>query len=122
MEKEQNVQPLISVIMPAHNAEKYITVAMESVFRQKGDFAIELYVVNDASTDNTERVVKDWLDAYKNRKEISKDCCNCELIYLKNEHNIGVAETRSVWQEAGISHFWMRMTGGRRTSCYARWR
>lgn len=95
MEKEQNVQPLISVIMPAHNAEKYITVAMESVFRQKGDFAIELYVVNDASTDNTERVVEDWLAAYKNRKEISKDCCNCELIYLKNEHNIGVAETRN---------------------------
>lgn len=88
-------RPLVSVVMPAYNAEKYIVQAIESVFRQKGDFSIELYVVDDASADGTECRVREWQKAWEGRTEAFEGRCPCELIYLKNEHNLGVAETRN---------------------------
>lgn len=90
-----NKRPLVSVVMPAHNAEKYIVQAIESVYRQRGEFTIELYVVDDASTDGTECRIRDWQRNCEERKDSFLGCCPCELIYLKNEHNLGVAETRN---------------------------
>ncbi|MEN3042284.1 MAG: glycosyltransferase, partial [Fervidobacterium sp.] len=61
----------VSVLMPTYNDEKYIGDAIESVLIQEG-VDIELVVVNDGSTDNTDEVIK----KFKSRK----------LIYLKQEN------------------------------------
>src|SRR5205809_2964960 len=50
---------LVSVIMPAYNAEKYIAEAIESVIRQEYT-NWELIVVDDGSTDNTAAIIKDY--------------------------------------------------------------
>ena len=53
--------PMISVIMPAYNHEKYIGEAIESVINQSyTDF--EFIIINDDSTDNTEKVIKGFSD------------------------------------------------------------
>lgn len=43
----------ISIIVPAHNAEKYIEACVDSILRQKCACRFELIVVNDRSTDET---------------------------------------------------------------------
>ena len=49
-------EPLVSVIMPAHNAQAFVAQSIQSVFDQTfPDW--ELIVCNDASTDATERVI-----------------------------------------------------------------
>ena len=48
-------KPQVSVIMPVYNGEKYIKQAVESVFAQK--VATELLVIDDGSTDHTEKVL-----------------------------------------------------------------
>ena len=54
-------RPAISVLMPAYNAEKYIGKAIESVLQQTyTDF--ELVIVNDGSTDGTEKVISTFTD------------------------------------------------------------
>ena len=49
----------VSVIITAHNYGKYLEQAIESVLNQKfNDY--ELIIVNDASTDNTPQVLKEY--------------------------------------------------------------
>jgi glycosyltransferase involved in cell wall biosynthesis len=52
----------VSVIIPAYNAERFVAEAIESALGQTGH-APEVIVVNDGSTDGTERVI----DRYRGR-------------------------------------------------------
>lgn len=57
----ENKAPLVSVIIPAYNHEKYIGAAIESVLGQSvEDF--ELIVIDDGSTDSTAEVIKSYAD------------------------------------------------------------
>jgi len=57
----QTPDPLITVLMPAYNAEKYITAAINSVLEQTfTDF--ELLIINDGSTDKTEQTINSFSD------------------------------------------------------------
>lgn len=51
--------PLVSIIMPAYNVEKYIKVAIESVQNQSYS-NWELIIINDGSTDSTLEIAKEY--------------------------------------------------------------
>lgn len=53
-------QPLISVIIPAFNAEETIATAISSIQNQTYK-SLQIIVVDDASTDNTKKVVKEMI-------------------------------------------------------------
>ncbi len=55
--------PLLSVIVPNYNKEKYLQKCLESIFAQSmQDF--ELIIVDDASTDSSYDMLSDYADAY----------------------------------------------------------
>ncbi|MGB3465854.1 MAG: glycosyltransferase family 2 protein [Cyclobacteriaceae bacterium] len=75
--------PLVSIIMPAYNSEKYIGSAIESVLNQQHqDF--ELLIINDGSTDRTSDVVGNFKDD--------------RIIYIEQE-NTGVSGARNTGLE-----------------------
>jgi glycosyltransferase involved in cell wall biosynthesis len=51
--------PLISVLMPAYNAGKYIKAALDSIIATRYP-NLEIIVINDGSTDNTAEVVENY--------------------------------------------------------------
>ena len=60
------MQPLISIIVPVFNGEKYLSEAIHSCLNQT--YAnIEIIIVNDASTDNTLKILEDFAFKAKTR-------------------------------------------------------
>lgn len=69
---------LVSVVMPAYNASKYIGRAIESVLSQTYS-NIELVIADDASTDNTCEIVEGYVD---NRVKLIKKKINSGSAYI----------------------------------------
>ena len=54
-------EPLVSIIIPAYNHEKFIGAAVDSILNQTVS-DLELIVVDDGSTDKTGKIVQDYKD------------------------------------------------------------
>ncbi len=74
------VDGLVSIIMPSWNTGGFIAESIESVISQTYK-KWELIIVDDCSTDDTDKVVASFHDE--------------RIIYLKNENNSGAALTRN---------------------------
>jgi glycosyltransferase involved in cell wall biosynthesis len=49
--------PLVSIIVPCYNSEKFLAATLDSLVKQQLQ-DIEIILVNDGSTDNSENVAK----------------------------------------------------------------
>ncbi|MBR3148450.1 MAG: glycosyltransferase family 2 protein [Alphaproteobacteria bacterium] len=123
--------PRISVIMPAYNSEKYIGEAIESILNQTfKDF--ELIIINDGSTDNTAKIVKEYakkdkrinfVDNKKNQGLISVlnqgiDLCRGEYIARMDSDDISLPtrfakqiEYMDAHHECGVLGTWFQCFG-----------
>lgn len=86
-----NKTPLVSIIMPTYNSAKYIGDSIQSVFDQTYK-NIELIIIDDCSTDNTEEIVEN-----KNKNDYIK--------YYKLEKNSGAAFSRNLGVEKAKGSF-----------------
>jgi len=75
-------QPLVSVIMPCYNMEKFIAYTIESVQRQTYPHW-ELLIVDDTSTDKTAEIVK----SYQNQDD--------RILFIVKPKHSGIADTRN---------------------------
>lgn len=73
-------QELLSIVVPVYNGEEYIVRCLDSLVHQTYK-QIEIIVVNDGSTDATEKICKEY--AQKDNR-----------VKLVNQENCGVARTR----------------------------
>ena len=58
------MQPLVSIICLAYNHEKFINQALAGFVMQKVNFTYEIIIHDDASTDNTVLIIKDYERKY----------------------------------------------------------
>ena len=66
-------RPLISVIVPVYNGEKYIYSCLESIRRQKYD-PLEVIFVDDGSCDHSQNVIKKYRERYAKTMDIVLIC------------------------------------------------
>jgi glycosyltransferase involved in cell wall biosynthesis len=74
------MREIISIIMPAYNAEETITESINSILRQTFT-EFKLYIINDNSSDSTKKIIQKIKDP--------------RIVYLENENNSGVSESRN---------------------------
>lgn len=79
---------LVSIIIPAYNAEKYVGRAIKSALAQTYK-DIEIIVVDDGSTDGTAQIVKSFQDA------------RVRYIYQQNQ-NVGAARNHGIRESRGV--------------------
>lgn len=80
-----SLQPLVSVIVPAYNAERFIADTLESIVGQTYENK-EIIVVNDGSTDATSVICSDYI----------KQHSYIHLLTHKEQANRGVSWSREV--------------------------
>lgn len=87
---------IFSVIIAAYNSEKWIEDCISSLIRQDLDFKdnVEVIIVDDGSTDNTELVCKKFIDEYPNNFK-----------YVKNEKNKGPGASRNIGLEYATGEY-----------------
>ncbi|MFW7385519.1 glycosyltransferase family 2 protein [Vagococcus fluvialis] len=83
-------EPLVSIIMPAYNAEKYIEEAIQSVQNQSYQ-NWELLICDDCSTDNTVKIIEN---------KIKKDL-RIKLFKLQNNCGAAIARNSSIKHAIG---------------------
>lgn len=87
--KKKNA-PLISVVMPAHNASKHISIAIESILNQTFK-NFEFIIVNDNSSDKTAKIVKKYA-----RKDLRiRLLNNSKKLDIAGSLNRGIEDSKS---------------------------
>jgi len=76
MPNDNTSTPLISVIIPSYNGEKYISETIQSVIDQTYK-NLEIIIVDDSSTDNTVQIIASFTDP--------------RIKFYQNETNLGIA-------------------------------
>ena len=89
-----NKKPLVTVLMPVYNAEKYVAEAIESILNQTyRDF--EFIIINDGSTDRSEEIILGYEDS--------------RIVYVRNERNIRLVATLNKGIRMASGRYIMRM-------------
>ncbi len=86
--------PLVSVVMPVYNGEKYLKESIDSILNQTIS-DLELIIVDDGSTDRTSDIIKSYSDK--------------RIVYIKNEVNLRISRSLNKALEASKGEFIARM-------------
>lgn len=76
-------KPVVSVLCTAYNHGEYIEDALEGFLIQETNFPFEILIHDDASTDNTADIIREYVKAYPN---IIKPVFQSENQYSKGVH------------------------------------
>lgn len=93
MRTEKNEELLLSIVMPVYNNLKFLEAAVESVEKQNKD-NYELIIVDDGSTDGTDKLVDKLAKQYENIQAIHQDN---QWIYASFNNGIKAARGKYIF-------------------------
>ncbi len=84
--------PLLSIIVPVYNVEKYLRECLDSLVNQTLK-DIEIIVVNDASPDNSENIILEYMAQ------------DSRIVYIKHEENKCLGGARNTGMKAARGQY-----------------
>lgn len=85
-------EPLVSVVCITFNHAPYIRHAINGILNQNTEFPFEIIVRDDASTDGTAQIIKDYLARYRNIIKI--------FLEKENTYSKGISPQKAVFEKA----------------------
>ncbi|GIW68018.1 MAG: hypothetical protein KatS3mg096_886 [Candidatus Parcubacteria bacterium] len=119
-------KPLVSVIMPVYNGEKYLREAIESILNQTYK-NFEFIIVDDGSTDNSVKIIKEYakkdkrirffrnknnLGTFGNYNYYIKNYARGKYIAIQEQDDISLKERFQLELDFLESHFDIVLAGG----------
>jgi len=96
MDQIMKDEPLISVVMPVYNTEKFVAEAIESILAQTfTDF--EIIIIDDCSTDKSWQIIQDFSE--KDQR----------IVTIQNSENQGLARSLNKGLKIAKGQFIARM-------------
>jgi glycosyltransferase involved in cell wall biosynthesis len=86
--------PLVTILMPVYNAEKYLNRAIDSILSQSYN-NIEFLVINDGSTDNSLNIIRSYKDE--------------RIVLVENDKNRGLIYSLNIGIEIAKGKYIARM-------------
>lgn len=83
---KDNSKPLVSIRCLVYNHEPYLRQCLDGFVMQKTDFAFEAIVHDDASTDNSAAIIREYAEKYP---DIIKPIYETENQYSKKDGSLG---------------------------------
>lgn len=77
-------QVALSVIVPVYNVGEYVCDCLNSLLGQTFKKSMEIIVINDASTDDSFKIVQERYGKVPN------------MVFIQNKENLGLGETRNI--------------------------
>ena len=81
----RNREPLVSIVVPVYNVERYIDKCLDSLFSQSYE-NMQYIFVNDCTIDNSMKHIQDKMTDYPHRRE--------QVILINHEVNKGLTAAR----------------------------
>lgn len=81
--EEETYEKMMTVVVPVYNVEKYLRGSLDSILNAKIE-DMEILIINDGSTDNSEDIIKEYVEKYPN------------LIRYIKQKNKGLGAVRNV--------------------------
>ena len=99
-----NKNPIVTILMPAYNHERYISQAIESVLAQKTNYPYELLIHDDCSTDSTLTIAQNYATKFSDKIKIFTEEENQgllksykRLIEQSNGKYLAILESDDYW-------------------------
>jgi glycosyltransferase involved in cell wall biosynthesis len=89
-------KPEVSVILPVYNSEIFLKSSIDSILNQSFK-NFELIIINDGSTDSSEKIILNYLKKDK------------RIIYIKNFKNYGISRSLNIAIKKSKGEFICRM-------------
>jgi len=90
---KENLLSLVSIIVPVYNTEKFLKECLDSLLAQTYP-NFEIVIVNDASSDNSEAIIQEYLKRYPEK-----------IQYIKKAKNEGVSAARNTGIKAAKGQY-----------------
>lgn len=95
------MNPLVSIIIPIYNVEKYVRHCIQSILSQDINHSlVELIIVNDCTLDNSMEIVKEIIGKYK-----TEDNGIMSIKILSHAKNRGVSASRNTGMKEASGEF-----------------
>ena len=89
MERSVNEEILVSICCITYNQEEYIRDALEGFVKQKTNFKYEILIHDDASTDKTADIIREYQEKYPDRIR--------PILQTENQYSKGLTTVSGTW-------------------------
>ncbi|MFI5130623.1 MAG: glycosyltransferase, partial [Chitinophagales bacterium] len=105
----------VSIVMCTYNGSRFVAEQIESICHQTHE-QLQIIIVDDASTDTTYDIVKQWADrdkriqAYKNENNLGFNLNFNKACKLATGDFIAIADQDDIWEKAKVEKLLVKIS------------